>query len=435
MAWLLALPATLKILVAFVGILVAHRLGVSLGLSILGSALFLTLWTGAGTHGLGLQLSAFLGAENLLLILDIVLLIQFIEALSAGGRIARSVEALKRRLHSQRMTLAGLPALVGLLPMPGGALFSAPLVATIDSENRIPPAQKVAINYWFRHIWEYWWPLYPGVILAIRYSGLPIATFLMIQLPLTLASIAGGRLFVLRGLPPERSISEADQASVGEGNLAATLGPVGLLVTISIVGSLALPGLGIPSSLASLLAMLAGLVLSCGWVLLAGERSLRRPLRLAFSKVTGSLVLLLVGIQVFSAALQVPAGAAGATLVSLMRDDLFTLGVPILAVMMLVPFLSGVVTGVAMGYVGASFPLVFALLGAHAPLNQVAATTSLAYACGYMGMMLSPIHICFVVTGQYFKSSPFRSYRFLLGPAVVVIVAALVLSAAYYRFL
>ena len=118
-----------------------------------------------------------------------------------------------------------------------------------------------------------------------------------------------------------------------------------------------------------------------------------------------------------------------------MRDDLFTLGVPILAVMMLVPFLSGVVTGVAMGYVGASFPLVFALLGTHAPLNQVAATTSLAYACGYMGMMLSPIHICFVVTGQYFKSSPFRSYRFLLGPAVVVIVAALVLSAAYYRFL
>jgi integral membrane protein (TIGR00529 family) len=434
MDWLLCFPATLKIVLAFVGILVAHRLGVALGVSILAHALLLTLWTGTGAQGLGHQVASFLAPKNYLLIVDIVLLIQFIEALKASGRITRTVEALKLRLRSRRLTLAGLPALVGLLPMPGGALFSAPLVASVDGEQRLTGRHKVAINYWFRHIWEYWWPLYPGVILAIRYSGLPIGLFLLIQLPFTLASIVGGRLFILRNLGSEEAASSG-RGAASLSDLSATLGPVSLLVTISVLGSMALPRIGAAKASSNLLAMLVGLLLSCGWVLLGGERSLRRPLRLLASRMTMTLVVLVAGVQAFSAALQTPLPPPRETLVALMRDELLMLGIPLVPVMMLVPFVSGVVTGVAMGYVGASFPLVFALLGEHAPLNQVAATTALAYACGYVGMMLSPIHICFVVTGQYFKSSPLQSYRFLLGPVAVVVASALLLSAAYYKLL
>ncbi|MBN2368963.1 MAG: DUF401 family protein [Vicinamibacteria bacterium] len=434
MDWLLGLPATLKIVITFWGILLAHRFGVALGLSILIHALLLTLWTGTGMPGLAHQVAEFVAPANYLLIIDIVLLIQFIEALKASGRITRTVEALKRLLRSRRLTLAGLPALVGLLPMPGGALFSAPLVASVDGEERLTRRHKVAINYWFRHIWEYWWPLYPGVILAIRYSGLPVGLFFLIQMPFTLVSIIGGRLFILRNVESEESATSESGAASGR-DLSATLGPVSLLVAISVIGSTALPGVGVAKASSNLAAMLAGLLLSCGWVLLSGERSLRRPLRLLSSRMTMMLVVLVAGVQAFSAALQTPISPPSQTLVSLMRDELLALGVPIVPVMMLVPFVSGIVTGIAMGYVGASFPLVFALLGEHAPLNQVAATTALAYACGYAGMMLSPIHICFVVTGQYFKSSPLQSYRFLVGPLALVVLSALILSAAYYKFL
>ena len=97
---------------------------------------------------------------------------------------------MKSWLKNRRLLYVGLPALVGLLPMPGGALFSAPLVDSVDSEKGIGGTLKAAVNYWFRHIWEYWWPLYPGVILAIRYSGLPFELFLIIQAPFTLAALA-----------------------------------------------------------------------------------------------------------------------------------------------------------------------------------------------------------------------------------------------------
>jgi hypothetical protein len=45
---------------------------------------------------------------------------------------------------------------------------------------------------------------------------------------------------------------------------------------------------------------------------------------------------------------------------------------------------------------------------------------SLAYASGYMGMMLSPVHICFLVSKDYFKASLLASYRHLYKPVAAV---------------
>jgi len=72
------------------------------------------------------------------------------------------------------------------------------------------------------------------------------------------------------------------------------------------------------------------------------------------------------------------------------------------------------VTGTAFGFVGSSFPLVFALVGKNPTLGVSAATTACAYAFGYMGMMISPIHACFVVICEYFKTSVFLSGLYYL---------------------
>jgi hypothetical protein len=37
-----------------------------------------------------------------------------------------------------------------------------------------------------------------------------------------------------------------------------------------------------------------------------------------------------------------------------------------------------------------------------------------------MGMMLSPVHLCFLVTKDYYGASLIKSYRYLLLPAVSV---------------
>ncbi len=201
--FLLNAPAYVKVGVSFAGILLTNRLGASLGLAILLFSVVLSLWSGTGIPGLVFQVQSFGMPENYLLPVVILLLLFFTESLNKAGRMERTVAALKSWLNNKKMLLAGLPALVGLLPMPGGAIFSAPLVASIDGSGELDARQKVAINYWFRHIWEYWWPLYPGVILAIRYSELPTAIFLLIQIPFTIAAAIGGYFFILKKVKRE----------------------------------------------------------------------------------------------------------------------------------------------------------------------------------------------------------------------------------------
>jgi len=434
MEWLLNLPAYVKVGSCFAGILLLYRLKTPLGVAILVFSALLTLWTGAGRQGLNFQIRNFTLPQNYLLPVIILMLLFFSDALNKTGRMDRTIVALKGWLRSRHIILGGLPALVGLLPMPAGALFSAPFVDAVDHAREIEPKLKVAINYWFRHIWEYWWPLYPGVILAMQYSGLPAVTYFLIQVPFTLAAVAGGYLFILRAVKKTGAEGGGNGGFDTAGILAA-LGPIALLVLISITGSALLPLAGIGGALANLIAMVVGLAAGIAAVFSGHLPALNPSLRMLKRKDTWLMIILVIGIQAFSGALLCPVNAAGSTLITGMRDEFVRTGIPLITVIMLIPFISGMVTGVAFGFVGASFPIVFALLGPHPALPVAAATTAFAYTFGYMGMMLSPMHACFAVTAEYFRTSIFRAYPYIIGPAVVMLLVSVLLSSFYYYFL
>ena len=87
-----------------------------------------------------------------------------------------------------------------------------------------------------------------------------------------------------------------------------------------------------------------------------------------------------------------------------MNLELTAWGIPTAAVAVLLPFVSGMATGLAIGFVGASFPIVVSLVGGDASHADLLASVVLAYTFGHMGMMLSPVHICLVVTNEHFKT-------------------------------
>jgi uncharacterized protein len=430
--WFLHVPAYVKVGCSFLGILLLYRLRVPLGVAILAFSTLLTLWTGAGGHGLRYQIASFALPQNYLLPLIILFLLFFSDSLNKTGRMDRTIAALKSWLKSKHLILAGLPALVGLLPMPAGALFSAPFVDAVDQEQEIEPPLKVAINYWFRHIWEYWWPLYPGVILAMQYSGLSAVQFFFIQMPFTLVAILGGYLFILRKVDRPDEHGEKD-GRLDTAAVLSALGPIGLLVLISLAGSVLLPLAGIEGTLANLIAMVVGLVMALVAVFAGHRSAFGNTLRMLKRVDTWLMIVLVIGIQAFSAALSCPVDNAGSTLITGMRDEFIRTGIPLIVVIMLIPFISGMVTGVAFGFVGASFPIVFALVGAHPAPSVAAATTAFAYTFGYMGMMLSPMHACFVVTAEYFKTSIFGAYRYIIGPVFLILSASILWSAFLYH--
>ena len=105
------------------------------------------------------------------------------------------------------------------------------------------------------------------------------------------------------------------------------------------------------------------------------------------------------------------------------RDELMAYNIPIILIILTIPFLSGLITGIAIGFVGISFPLIIPLFSA-SDVSGYLLCAALAYTFGYMGMMLSPVHLCFLVTKEYFKADLLRSYRHIILPALAVMVTA-----------
>lgn len=424
-------PAFVKVFAIFSSSLFFYRIGLNLGLSILLHSFLLAVLAGTGLNGISYIISSYLQPSNYLLLIVILMLLFFTEALRRTGRMERTVTTLKEVFNNLRFLLGSLPALVGLLPMPGGAIFSAPLVAAVDTNDELSPSHKSAINYWFRHIWEYWWPLYPGVILAIKLCNLPLGLFFLIQIPFTFVAVLGGYFFILRRITSKNDTAVKISIKNFSG-IFATLVPIGLLVTIAITGSAVLPKFGVSSSFANLLSMPFGLLFALLYTFKTDYKAVGKSFTLFASKSTWLLFLIFAGVLAFSTTLQMPINSKDITLVSLMRDEFISMNIPLLAIIILIPMISGAVTGVAIGFVGASFPLVFALLGNDPSLHIAAAATSLAYVSGYVGMMISPLHICFAVSNEYFKSKYIPVYKYIWGPALLVFIASLIFPAIYY---
>lgn len=80
-------------------------------------------------------------------------------------------------------------------------------------------------------------------------------------------------------------------------------------------------------------------------------------------------------------------------------------GIPAAAVVYLTAFFMGMLTGLSQGVVAIAFPLLVPLLGPN--LDAVALTLI----CGLTGTMLSPAHLCLIMTVEYFHASMFATLK------------------------
>lgn len=433
MTWLLSVPVLVKVIASLGLILLLYRLFGEILPAVLVSAALLGLWSGrSAAEVLTMGLGALFARESLMLALMLVMVITLSSAMSASGVMRDFVEAARERFP-RRLAVGILPAVIGLIPMPGGAWFSAPLVDSFDGEGALPPLLKTQTNYWFRHIWESWWPLYPGVILALEITGLEVWQFSLAQLPLSLLMMVVGWRMFLRRFPAAgdvpRQAGDGPRAVRTRLPLPALLSPLKLLAPIgTVVGVYAVTrSLFLAAAAVSrFLPLIPGLLLSYLVLQLQRRMAAREWLRCLLSGRTALLVLLVLAIQVYAAFIDLPLPGGG-TLVEGMRLELERWGIPLAVMIGLLPFISGLSTGIAIGFVGASFPIVMSLLGPAPGLTGLVAGTVLAYGCGFLGMMLSPVHACLVVSNQFFKVGLARSLGGLLKPAAIVLAGVLLM--------
>jgi uncharacterized protein len=91
---------------------------------------------------------------------------------------------------------------------------------------------------------------------------------------------------------------------------------------------------------------------------------------------------------------------------------------------MALPFLTGMTMGVSMGFAATSLPVVVALLGPSPNFGVLIGTLLFAYVTGFMGTMLSPLHVCMIVSCEYYKTDLIGSYKPMVIPALSMVLVA-----------
>jgi integral membrane protein (TIGR00529 family) len=329
--------------------------------------------------------------------------------LRTTGMLKRMVVSLSNALPDRRMVMAALPAMIGMLPSPGGAVFSAPMVAEAAEGVVASPEQKALINYWYRHIWEYISPLYPGIILAAGLTGFSTQQLFLAHLPFALTVIAAGAWFCFRGID---RLSPAQCPSGG-----SRLREFGVFLQMSspILISLALV---VVFKVSAVLALSGGVCI----LFIAHRYGPLLIVKTMRESLSFKALLLVTGIMVFQEVLRATGALAG------ISGFFAASHLPIPLLMALIPFIAGVMTGLTVGYVGITFPLLLPLMGDVQPNLWL---ESLAFASGFAGVMLSPVHLCFVLTREYFAADTALVYHRLIVPSIVVLMAVVIPCLIY----
>ncbi len=418
-------PALLKIIVVFSALLVMNRkLPLYVCLAII--SVLMGLWMKMDILSIikTMTIEAF-SRPTLMLSVVITLIVVFSGLLKRSGRLDSIVSSLRALSTRAGVSLVLAPALIGLLPMPGGAVFSAPMIETALGDFRVKPESKLAINYWFRHVPEFSWPLYPGFILSLSIFGLEAWRLTLFQIPLSIGAIVAGLLFVLPKIPSAQE--ENGKSSPGAVmDFLREVSPI-LLVLFLMFALQAgaeffrlLSGVSVP--LSQHLGMAIALVAGITYVTLVGGLD-SSDVKAAFLE-SGiiSIVLMVFAIMAFKGILE------ESHTISQIRSELQAFHIPETFVIALLPLIAGLVTGIAVGFVGSSFPLVATL----APSNEnIMPYVVLAYGFGFIGMMLSPVHLCFLVTQEYFHTNAVDSYRQFWKAAVFLTLWVIVVFFIY----
>lgn len=386
----------LKILLIFTVILFLLRKKLNIGyvMFIAASLLFL-LYLMSFPSVLRTFKGTALNDVTIKLILALSFIRMFEKILREHAVLTHMMKAVKAIFRNRKIVAASMPLLIGLLPSVGGAYFSAPMVAESTQDTKMSPEEKGFINYWMRHPWEYILPLYPGILLAAAISKIELHRLITVNITFAFFMLITGVVFGMKGVGG--AIKKEEKLSK-EGIWSFI--PIAAVLLLVVIFHIELHYALIATVIALFIFYRYNLksVLSC--------------FKHGFSL---DVIILIFSVMLFKEAME----SSGA--VKNVSNFFVKEGIPALPILFLLPFITGLLTGITVGFVGSTFPLILSVTG-----NTTIGAISFAFASGYLGVLLSPVHICLILTKDYFRADMWGMYKMIIPAGLIVFCAAIV---------
>ncbi len=402
------MQSLIGVLIAFVvlGTLIYKKVG--FGYSILIAVGVLLALSNPSLEGLNWLFEISLEFETIELIL-IINMIAFLGFLySDSGQVMRMIKELRGVYPDRRMVITSIPAIFGLMPMPGGALVTAPMIDDEGDQLKVDQVHKTFLNWWFRHIWFSIYPLSLGLILASRHSGVSLYRIAIYNTPIFAIQLISGFIWGLGGIKPVIS----EDLKFDPFILVREFLPIIIALGLNII-------FGIPFYITLVVAILFMLLQNRDRYCLSNMASKLKE------GLSYNLVFAAYGIMLFKGIVERTNGVEPA--VSSLQNH-----IPIFLVVIIVALAIGIFIGHLPSAAGIGVPVLLPLIS-----TVSVRTVGVLYLFLFLGYLMSPIHLCIILTVEYFGINLKEFYKHIWKPAVLLVISIslwAVISGAIFLF-
>ncbi|MGI6553530.1 MAG: DUF401 family protein [Bacillota bacterium] len=376
------------------------------GLAMFVGALFLALFGGFGweeTARVFVEKLTDLSTIQLIVVVTLINLMGYV--MKKTGSLEKLVDSMLGLLKDTRLVLMTIPAVIGMLPVTGGAAMSAPLVVEAGKKMGLSAEKQAAANVLFRHLWCAIFPLYPALILARDLSGLEMGLLIRAQLLPVTVGFAFGFFSIFRG-------AKLEKGAEGKGNTWRSLGQVFYHSSPILLAVILVMFFPISFALAVGLAVMLALLIDSKSI----HQVLARCREFILPGIDWNMGIAVAGIMVFQGFVQ-RTGAVDHLAVYFEEA-----GTPLLLLAVIFPLFTGMVSGSSLATVGILFPLFSPLLSGGLEREVILALLYISIIVGYV---VSPIHLCLVLTKEICRARFNGVYKYLVPPLLATLLAGI----------
>lgn len=309
--------------------------------------------------------------------------------------LSRSIGEL---LKNPKLVVSTLPAILGLLPVPGGALMSAPLVESAAEKLGLGNAKKTYVNMWFRHIIFPIYPMGQFIILTAALTNTQISSILMRQIPVVAVMTLAGYLVVLRKSTVSNSGTRRIKLGENLKKFLLSFSPIlAMILTVAL--------LQVDVSVAAFIGIFLLILIA-------------KPTKQMLIKTISNITIYKVALAAYGAMLlRSVVGASGIS--EALGQTIAATNIGEVVLLSVIPVVLGFLVGLPSGSVAISVPIIAGVI------TFTPRSASLLFISAFLGYLAAPTHLCLVLTTDYFKSSLSKVYRFLVPSVIVSFGAAL----------
>ena len=403
---------TIIIAIAVISVMAIKRINIGLAM-LAGSAVLIIMTPLSLEQVLGAVRTALINPITWILMGSVLLIGLLGYILKNSGAMDIMVDSLVKLLGDSRWIMAVLAGVIGALVVPGGAMLSAPMIDQLGDKVGIGPEYKTGVNIIFRHVWYVSMPMIPSMLTAASLANVSPKELGAQNLPVLLVGLISAWFLLLHPLPRSGRGSWSSQEF--------------LRFTVSILPLLLVIFLYVAVGLDFLISLALGVLVALFNLPEPGDRSrcsrilstgINRIKTMFFPGLRLQLALAVAGVMLFKELLSVSGLINGFAL------NLIGMGFPMWLLLLVMPFLIGLATGSHEAAIAIAIPIFVPLLTKDIYLAGI----SLTFIAASIGYMLSPLHLCVILTREYYNAKFAGVYRYLVPVPLIMLATGLVVA-------